>query len=179
MLIRTAYDNSHQLYSLTDNSIVIRSRYSPANDRRPALYMIVFNNQSGAFYSYSLEDHKKVFDLILEKVSQANRLVNPPDTVYDLIGWGIPTIAMQPDAINQRYTELESVSYTDIFHSDSNMPITYTAKSKDTSVANARIVESSTSVVISGVAAGSTEVEVTATNQYGAKTCTINVTITS
>ena len=178
MILRTLdstpnlYDNHY--YASTVKYNVFKKTRAVVNNE--TIYTVGGFNHGG-FKTTSEADADAFLNFVITHISNSRRSHNPSSFIVDLTKWGIPKVISDAPSISLSVGNLETVNYSDMFQSTSTVPITYSVVSKKPSVATARIVTSSTSVVITGIATGTAVIEVTATNRYGSIKNNINVTV--
>lgn len=140
-------------------------------------YDAIIDNVAG-LTTTSEHDADAYMDLIVNSIADSRRLANPADYVVDLTTFGIPKVVSAPESMHLSTAEVETTEYISIFHSDSNLPLTYEISSSNSRVATARIVTSSQELVVTANGSGSAVISIKCKNTYGSVVATLGVTVT-
>ena len=129
---------------------------------------------------YSNTDENKVdqcLDFIVRALVKNKTVSNPPGFVIDLTDFGVPTILNEPGQLDLDTGQSAELNYNNIFHSDSSVPMTYTAVSSNSDSVIANVDSGSHAFSINAIAPGLSKVTLTATNLYGHVSTVLNVTV--
>ena len=129
------------------------------------------------FRTPNSQDADKYLAFIRTSISNNRKSINRGPFVVDLTKWGIPTITNTPGDLNLNAAQSINLDYTNIFHSDSVMTITYTAVSSNTNSATVRVNSRGHTFVIDAIASGASKVTLTATNHYGSISTGLEVNV--
>ena len=154
-----------------------KSRTTQNNVHTYQLDFITVTSLSPFFKSTNESEVNKCQDLIINKYSESRQQINASDFFLDITKFGIPIVADQPKTQNLSVGEGTGIPYAPVFHSDSGLQITYSATTSDSSIATVRLDTNLGDMVIEGVAIGSAVINLTATNDYGSVTTSLNVVV--